>query len=57
MNDTDYFLSNLMMGMVSGHDATQTAILIITPLNNTKYTCTNGSALSVPYHIFVAGEC
>ena len=57
MNDAAYFLNDLMMGMVPGHNATQMTILIINPVNNTEYVCTTGSTRGTPYYIFVAGEC
>ena len=57
MNDTEYSVDTLMMGMLPGHNATQRTILIINPVNNTEYVCRSILERGVPYHIFIAGEC
>ena len=42
--------------MPSGHNIRGDNILIITPVNNTKYSCVNSSVAGEPYYVFVAGK-
>ena len=56
VNNSRYFLSDLMNEMPSEHNRNGTNILIITPMNNTKYRCSNGINLGELSYIFVAGK-
>jgi len=52
-----FFLSDLANGSLPGHSLNGTNIVINDiPMNNTQYTCTDGTINGQPYYIFVAGE-
>ena len=55
VNSTNHLISDIMNGMLQGHNIIGTNILIITPVNNTKYVCRNGTNDGDPYYISVAG--
>ena len=56
VNSTDFTFPAIMGGMPSGHNVSGDNILIITPVNNTKYSCINRSTVGEPYYVSVAGE-
>ena len=58
VNNTAYFIVDLMNGHLSGHNTSVNGsnIVISTPINNTEYVCNNRSTDGEPYNIFVAGE-
>ena len=62
VNGTDYALTSLTNGALSGHNHTETNILVNSPVNNTEYICVsltnNGltSTPSDPAYIIIAGE-
>ena len=56
VNSTDYSFLTIMGGMPSGHNVRGDNILIITPVNNTKYNCVNRSTAGETYYVSVAGE-
>ena len=55
VNNTNYVFSDIMNGFLQGHDTNGINILIITPVNNTKYVCRNATNNGDPYYISVAG--
>ena len=61
VNDTDYALSSLTNGDLSGHNRIGTNILVNSPVNNTEYICASlsndGDTRSNPAYIVIAGEC
>ena len=61
VNGTDYRLSTLTNGALSGHNVTGTNILVNSPENNTEYICVsqtnNGDINSDPAYIIIAGKC
>ena len=60
VNGTDYLLSDLTNGALSGHNVTGTNILVNTPVNNTEYICVSlandGETSSDPAYVIIAGE-
>ena len=57
----DYLLSSLTNGVLPGHNATGTSILVNSPVNNTEYICVylNDGGTSIrsdPTYIFIAGK-
>ena len=56
VNSTNHLFSDIMNGMVPGLDISGINILIITPVNNTKYVCRNGTDDGDPYYISIAGK-
>ena len=59
INGTDYALSSLTEGDLSGHSRSGTNILVDNPLNNTEYICesqtNDGGVSSDPAYIIIAG--
>ena len=60
VNGSYYFLNDLTSGLVPGHNATGTNILVNSPVNNTEYICAlldvGGNTESDPAYIIIAGE-
>ena len=58
INNTDYALTNLINGALSGHNVTGTNILVDSPVNNTEYICVSltndGTTSSDPAYIIIA---
>ena len=60
VNGSKHLLESLIDGLVPGHNATGTNILVNAPVNNTEYICVSSqigsNAKSDPAYITVAGE-
>ena len=60
VNESNYVLVDLTSGLLPGHNATGTNILVNSPVNNTEYICASaqvgGDTVSDPAYIIIAGE-
>ena len=57
VNSTSYLLNELQSGSLAGHNISGRNILImVIPMNNSQYVCSDGINNGGVYHIVVAGE-
>ena len=60
VNGTYHLFEDLTSGLVPGHNATKTKILVNCPVNNTQYMCVSaqpgGVTISDPAYITIAGK-
>ena len=61
INNVTYTLGQLANGALSGHNRTETNILVNSPVNNTEYICVcqtnDGDTSSDPAYVIIAGKC
>ena len=60
VNGSNYFPDDFTSGLIPGHNATRTNILVNSPVNNTEYICVliyfSTITMSDPAYITIAGE-
>ena len=56
INGYAYLLNELVSGMAPGHNASGRNILINSPMNNSRYSCSDALNDGELYRIFIAGE-